>query len=383
MFGRSYYLFSLLGFRIGLDASWFILAFLIVWSLSTGYFPAVVPGLAQTDYLWMGVLGALGLFASLIFHELAHAVVARQYKLRISGITLFVFGGVAQLEEEPRTAGAEFFVAIAGPIASILLSGLFFALSGSGLLSGFESLLAVVAYLALINFVLAAFNMVPAFPLDGGRILRAILWWWNGNMAKATRMAATVGGGLGIALMAFGAYNAFMGIVVAGMWQILIGFFIYRAAGAARAQAGSLPGPGNAHIGHIVEPDPPVIPGDASLAAAADDYFYRLRPRVFLVHEGERAIGTLSLGDFAHVPRAQWGDIPVRQVVQPMASQPMARPEEPASDVLKRMVREGHTHVVIVDNGRVAGVLSRRDIMNFVEPRENDGAVEAGASRAK
>lgn len=383
MFGRSYYLFSLLGFRIGLDASWFILAFLIVWSLSTGYFPAVVPGLAQTDYLWMGVLGALGLFASLIFHELAHAVVARRYKLRISGITLFVFGGVAQLEEEPRTAGAEFFVAIAGPIASIIASGFFFALSGTGLFAGSEPLLAVIAYLALINFILAAFNMVPAFPLDGGRILRAILWWWNGNLSKATRMAATVGAGLGIALMAFGAYNAFTGIVVGGMWQILIGFFIYRAAGFAREQAGSLPGPGNAHIGHILEPDPPVIPGDASLSTVADDYFYKLRPRVFLVRDGERAIGTLTLGDFAHVPRGQWGDIPVRQVIQPMDSQPMARPEEPASEVLKRMVREGHTHVVIVDNGRVAGVLGRRDISNFVAPQEDRGAFETGVSRAE
>jgi len=383
MFGRSYYLFSLLGFRIGLDASWFILAFLIVWSLSSGYFPAVIPGLAQAQYLWMGVLGALGLFASLIFHELAHAIVARQYKLRISGITLFVFGGVAQLEEEPRTAGAEFFVAIAGPIASVIASGFFFGLSATGLFAGSEPLVAVVAYLALINFILAAFNMVPAFPLDGGRILRAILWWWNGNMAKATRMAATVGGGLGIALMGFGAYNAFTGIVVGGMWQILIGFFIYRAAGVAREQAGSLPGPGNAHIGHIVESNPPVIPGEASLATAADDYFYRLRPRVFLVRDGERAIGTLSLGDFAHVPRAQWSDIPVRQVIQPMESQPMARPEEPASEVLKRMEREGHTHVVIVDNGRVAGVLSRRDIANFVGPQEDRGAFQAGVSRAE
>jgi len=383
MFGRSYYLFSLLGFRIGLDASWFILAFLIVWSLSTGYFPAVMPGLAQTAYLWMGVLGALGLFASLIFHELAHAVVARQYNLRISGITLFVFGGVAQLEEEPRTAKAEFLVAIAGPIASVLLSGLFFGVAISGIFAAFEPLLAVIAYLALINFVLAAFNMVPAFPLDGGRILRAILWWWNGNMSKATRMAATVGGGLGIALMAFGAYNAFTGIVVAGMWQILIGFFIYRAAGVAREQAGNLPGPGEAHIGQILDGEPITVPASASLQTAADDYFYRLRPRILPVADGDRIVGTLSLGDFAHVPSTQWSDIPVKQVMQSLSDQPMARPGEPAAEVLKRMVREGHTHVVIVETGRVIGVLSRRDIMNFVEPREEQTRAEATAEQAK
>jgi Zn-dependent protease/CBS domain-containing protein len=383
MFGRSYYLFSLLGFRIGLDASWFILAFLIVWSLSTGYFPAVMPDLAQSAYLWMGVLGALGLFASLIFHELAHAVVARQYNLRISGITLFVFGGVAQLEEEPRTAKAEFMVAIAGPIASYIAAGFFFAVAATGLLAGAEPVIAVVGYLALINVVLATFNLIPAFPLDGGRILRAILWWWNGNMAKATRMAAMVGGGLGIALMAFGAFNAFTGVVVAGMWQILIGFFIYRAAGMARQQAGQLPGPGEAHIGQIVDPNPSTVPANASLHGAAHDYFYRLRPRVLPVSEGERIIGTLSLGDFAHVPTAQWGDIPVSQVMQPLTNQPMAQPGEPASAVLKRMVREGHTHVIIVDNGRVIGVLSRRDIMNFVEPEAERGGAQQAAGQAE
>lgn len=383
MFGRSYYLFSLLGFRIGLDASWFILAFLIVWSLSTGYFPAVVPGLPQADYLWMGVLGALGLFASLIFHELAHAVVARQYKLRISGITLFVFGGVAQLEEEPRTAKAEFFVAIAGPIASFLLAGLLFAFGATGILAGSASLTSVVGYLALINLILAVFNLIPAFPLDGGRILRAILWWSNGNMSKSTRMAATVGGALGIALMAFGAYNAFTGIVVGGMWQILIGFFIYRAAAVAREQAGTLPGPGNAHIGQILDSEPVGIPASASLQTAAEDYFYQLRPRVFIVTDGERTVGTITLGDFAHVPRAQWGDIPVRQVMQPISTQPMARPQEPASEVLKRMVRDGHTHVVIVDTGRVSGILSRRDIMNFVGPEEDYGPAEATPRQAE
>jgi len=383
MFGRSYYLFSLLGFRIGLDASWFILAFLIVWSLSTGYFPAVIEGLPQVTYLWMGVLGALGLFASLIFHELAHAVVARQYDLRISGITLFVFGGVAQLEEEPRTAKAEFLVAIAGPIASILLSALFFGITASGLFSGIAPLLAVTGYLALINFVLAAFNLVPAFPLDGGRILRAILWWWSGNMSRATRMAATVGGGLGIALMAFGAYNAFTGIVVAGMWQILIGFFIYRAAGMAREQAGNLPGPGQSHIGQIVDPREPKVPADASLETAAQEYFYPLRPGILLVADGDRPVGTLSLGDFAHVPKMQWSDIPVRQVMQALTNQPMAQPADPASDVLKRMVREGHTHIVIVDTGRVTGVLTRREIMNFVEPQHESGPAGGTAQEAK
>jgi len=382
MFGRSYHLFSLLGFRIGLDASWFIIAFLIVWSLSTGYFPSQVANLGSTTYLILGVLGAVGLFGSLIFHELAHAVVARQYNLRISGITLFLFGGVAQLEEEPRTAKAEFFVAIAGPIASILLSGFFFALGTSGLLAGSAPLLAVVAYLWMINLILAVFNMVPAFPLDGGRVLRAILWWWNGNMSKSTRIAAAVGGGLGIMLMALGGYAIFRGSAW-GIWQILIGFFIYRAAMVAREQAGNLPGPGNAHVGHILDSDSVAVPANASLQTAAENYIYQLRPRVLAVADESGIVGTLSLGDFAHVPKSQWSDIPVKQVMQHLADQPMARANEPASEVMKRMVREGHTQIVIVDSGRVAGVLSRRDIANFASQVSGDQPIAATTNESK
>jgi Zn-dependent protease/predicted transcriptional regulator len=365
MFGKSYYLFSILGFRIGLDLSWFLLAFLIVWSLATGYFPTMLPGLEQSLYVWMAIVGALGLFASLIFHELAHAIVARYYHLRISGITLFVFGGVAQLEEEPRTAKVEFLVAIAGPIASMILAVLFYGLLSSGVVEGVPAIDAVVGYLALINFMLAAFNLIPAFPLDGGRILRAALWWWQGSLPRATRTAAAVGAVLGIALMGFGAYNMYSGVLLAGTWQLLIGFFIYTAAGAARAQARRYDSEDDTPAEKVITRAPVTLPANLTLEDAAERFFFEYRFKSFPVVEGEQVVGLVTLDDMDKTERTAWPQTRVFDVMQPLSAAISAEAGEPALEVLKRMTRSGHTRMVVMDGTRLAGMLTKRDIMNF------------------
>ena len=178
MFGRGFRLFEILGFEVKIDASWLILAVLVTWSLAGGYFPQNYQGLAPASYLWMGVAGALGLFASIIFHELSHSLVARRYGMPIRGITLFIFGGVAEMEDEPPTAQAEFLMAVAGPIASgaLALSFYIVGLLGEGIAAPVP-VLAVAGWLAFVNTMLAVVNLVPAFPLDGGRMLRAALWY--------------------------------------------------------------------------------------------------------------------------------------------------------------------------------------------------------------
>lgn len=236
MFTRSFPLFSIFGFRISIDLSWFVLAALIVWSLATGLFPESLPERSAQTYYIMGTVAALGMFASIVFHELAHSLVARLYGIKIAGITLFIFGGVAELEDEPPTPKSEFLVAIAGPISSIVLGGALFLIASLFETSGPPEVLAVLSYLTVINIVLAVFNLIPAFPLDGGRMLRAVLWWRQGSLWKATRLASLLGAALGIALMAFGAYNSFQGFLIGGMWQILIGYFVFNAAGNARRQ---------------------------------------------------------------------------------------------------------------------------------------------------
>lgn len=232
MFAHRIKLFELSGFQVQIDASWLLLAVLIVWSLAAGYFPNAAPGLAPTTYWWMGVAGLIGLAASIILHEFAHSLVARRHSMPIKGITLFVFGGVAEMGEEPSSAKGELLMALAGPAMSVVLAGVF-RLTGSGLLPtlGAEHpVVVVLGYLAFINLLLAGFNMLPAFPLDGGRVLRAGLWLWKHDIVQATRIAAASGSVFAFLLMAVGVVNLLAGYPIGGLWWLLMGIFLRAAA---------------------------------------------------------------------------------------------------------------------------------------------------------
>lgn len=226
-------LFDLFGFKVRIHASWLLLAALIVWSLAAGYFPHAAPGLAVSTYWGMGLAGLVGLAGSIVVHELAHSLVARRYEMPIAGITLFVFGGVAEMENEPKTPKGEFLMAVAGPVMSVAIAVLMYAVAslvvrwGGG---GGGWAVAVLAYLALINLLLAIFNLIPAFPLDGGRMLRAALWAWRGDLMWATRMASFSGVTIGMAIMGLGLWLALTGSTITGLWWVLIGFFVRTSA---------------------------------------------------------------------------------------------------------------------------------------------------------
>jgi Zn-dependent protease len=312
-------LFSIFGFRISIDLSWFVLAALIVWSLATDLFPESLPNRSAQTYYIMGTVAALGMFASIVFHELAHSLVARAYGIKIAGITLFIFGGVAELDDEPPTPQSEFLVAIAGPISSIVLGGAFFLIA-----SLFETLsppeaLAVLSYLTVINIVLAVFNLIPAFPLDGGRMLRAALWWWRGDLRKATRQASILGAALGIALMAYGAYNAFDGAMVGGMWQILIGYFVFNAAGNARRQTELVERLRGVSVRHLMR--------TPSLGAPDEPF----------------AGGTLQA-------------------------------EQSAIAALRRLLRTPQSEALVLADGRAVGVIGARDIFAFLNRQAATGS---------
>jgi Zn-dependent protease len=231
MFSRAHRIFEVFGFEIKLDPSWLILAVLIVWSLSGSYFPAQVAGLGYLDYIALAVAAMLGLFVCLILHELAHSLVARRFGLRIGGITLFVFGGVAELDEEPATARSEFWIAVAGPIMSFALAGLaWLVLRMADAASLSPALTALLGYLAMINLVLALFNLVPAFPLDGGRVFRAALWHWFGDLVRATQVATRVASIFAIAMITIGLLSLFDGTSTGGLWLVLIGLYLQMAA---------------------------------------------------------------------------------------------------------------------------------------------------------
>ena len=227
----------ILGFEISLDFSWFIILALVVWSFSTGVFPQESPGLTGPVYLTMGLAAALLFFASLLGHELSHSVVARAKGIKVEGITLFLFGGVARIRSEATKPGDEFLIAGVGPLASLVIAAIFLAIARFGGSVGLAGPWLVVAdYLALLNFVLAVFNLLPGFPLDGGRLLRAAAWKLTGSLTRATRMATTGGRVLGYGLIGLGILEAFQGLVMQGLWLVFIGWYLRNAALASYRQ---------------------------------------------------------------------------------------------------------------------------------------------------
>lgn len=237
MFGKRLKFLNFAGFDIGVDISWFFIAILLSWTLAAGYFPYTTPHLSTVSYIIMGIVGMLALFVSVILHEMGHAIVARSFHLPISRITLFVFGGVAELNQEPPSPKAEFLVAIAGPIVSFIIAAVMYLVTFLGSHWSWPvTVTAVTGYLAFINFVIAAFNLVPAFPLDGGRILRSILWGWKDNLGWATKVTTSLGSAFGFTLIAFGFFFLLTGGIFIGIWWILLGLFLNQAAYMSQRQ---------------------------------------------------------------------------------------------------------------------------------------------------
>jgi Zn-dependent protease len=283
------------------------LALLVAWSLAQGLFPALYEGLPSTTYWWMGLAGVVGLFFSLLFHEMSHSIVARRYGLPIRGITLFLFGGIAEMEEEPANPKTEFLMAIAGPIASGLLAAIFHAVSAIGQAQGLpEAVLGVAQYLALLNGLLAIFNLLPAFPLDGGRVFRAALWYRTGDLRSATRVASRVGAGFGYALMGLGMLNILTGNFIGGIWWFLIGLFLRGAAAASYYQLMTRRALEGEPVRRFMARQPITVPPDITVRQFVDDYVYTYYHDLFPVTENDRLLGCVTTHQVKEVPREQW-----------------------------------------------------------------------------
>lgn len=362
--GHRFTLFSLFGFKVRVDISLLFLALLVTWSLASAVFPRQLPGLERATYWWMGVAGTIGLFFSLIFHELSHSLVARRYGLPISGITLFIFGGVAEMSEEPPSAKAEFWMALAGPAASILLALSAWALSGLGAEAGVpEPVTAVVGYLALINAVLAVFNLVPAFPLDGGRVLRAALWWRRGDIVAATRSAARAGSAFALVLMGMGVLQVVTGNFVGGIWFFLIGMFLRSAAQGSYMDIltrGMLAG---APVRRFMTRDPVTVPSGITLQALVDDYVYAHHHEQFPVVDGERLIGSVGVRQLKATPRESWPHTTVAEIAEPASDANTVDAETDAAKALSLMTRSGRSRLLVTERGRLVGILALKDLL--------------------
>ena len=367
MFGQGLPLFRILGFQVKLDASWLILAVLVTWSLAAGYFPARYEGLSGPTYLWMGVAGALGLFASIVLHELSHSLVARRYGMQIRGITLFIFGGVAEMEDEPPTAKAEFLMAIAGPIASALLSVAFDILGDFGQRLGMEAPIpAVLGYLAFINMLLAVFNLVPAFPLDGGRMLRAALWGWKGDLRWATRIAANAGASFGIALIAFGLFNIVTGNLIGGIWFMLIGFFVRGAATGSYSQMQTRRFFQGEPVRRFMVTDPIAAPPDITIHRLVEDYIYRHYHELFPVVEDSRLLGCIGIAEIRQVPREKWDLVRVFDAMSPASPENTVDADLDAVEALAIMRRTGNSRLMVAEDGRLVGLVTLKDLLRLI-----------------
>ncbi len=366
MFGRRIHLFDLFGFPIRADVSWFVVAVLLAWSYATLFLPPQYPDLA-TSTLWaMAVTLTLGLFASVVLHEVAHALAARHYRLPIKGITLFIFGGVAEMSDEPPHPRAEFVVAVAGPLASLAIgSGLAVAWvlgSGAGLAPPAR---AVVGYLAAMNFLLALFNMVPAFPLDGGRVLRSILWDWQKSLTRATRITSAIGSGFGLLLIVLGGILFLEQAFVAGVWMVLIGFFLRNAARMSYRQVLLRRVLEGEPVSRFMHAHPVAVPRAISVEDLVQEFVLRHHHKMFPVVDGDRLVGCVTTLRIKGLPREEWPRQSVGSITESCDPDNTVSPETDAMTALAKMSRNRSARLIVAEGDRLVGILSLKDLLKF------------------
>jgi Zn-dependent protease/CBS domain-containing protein len=368
MFGNRITLFRLLGFEVRVDLSWIILALLVVWSLSVGFFPFQYEGLSTQTYWIMGIVGALGLFVSIIVHEFSHSVVARKFGMPMKGITLFIFGGVAEMGDEPPSARAEFIMAVVGPLSSILIALVLFILYIGGEAVGIpKSVNGVLAYLAGINILLAGFNLLPAFPLDGGRMLRSALWGMKKNLRWATRISSRIGAGFGVALIVLGFIRVLSGDFIGGMWFFLIGMFLQSAAKMSYQQLITRRALEGEPVRRFMKADPVTVPPSISVEALVDDYIYRHHYKMFPVVEGsQKLLGCVTTKRVKEVPRQDWVHRTVGEIATQCSPENTIEPQVDAMHALSTMNRAGYSRLMVVEDGRLVGIIALKDMLEFL-----------------
>lgn len=375
------------GIPIGAHWSWLLVFGLVVWSLAAALFPATYPGLSDTAYLVMAVVAAVVFFASVLAHELAHALRALREGIRLHGITLWLLGGVAHLRTTPASPGAEFRVAIAGPLVTAVLTVAFGALNLLGDRAGWPGAVqGVVDYLARINLVVLGFNLVPALPLDGGRVLRAWLWHRQRSFTRATASAAAAGRAFGIALVTIGLLGFFTGTGLGGLWFVFLGWFLVQAAQAEAMAAQIRRVLRGVPVRDVMRTDPMVVPQDRTVAEFLDHAAGNRRFSSYPVVDrmgGQALAGMVSVRAAATVPAGERARRDVHDIMTPADEVPTVGPDDEVADTLQLLRGGQHARAVVTDHGRVVGILSATDIAHTLEVEQARGlAPEPGSRRA-
>jgi len=367
MFGDSYRLFKLLGFEVKINPSWLIIAALIVWSLASGTFPHYFENLSASTYWWMGVAGAIGLFLSIILHELSHSLVARKFGMPIKGITLFIFGGVAEMNEEPPSAKSEFWMAIAGPSASIVLGLLFLGFNNLTNQELFpQAVHGVISYLAFINLLLAGFNLIPAFPLDGGRVLRSGLWAWKKNIRWATHISSKIGAAFGIFLIILGGISFFAGNFIGGIWWVLIGLFLRGASKMSYQQLLLRKALQGEVVKDFMNENPITVSPSLPIDQLIEDYIYKFHHKMYPVVQGDKLMGCVTTQDVKDIPKEERPTHTVGDVVKNCSNNNTISPDDDVIKVFMTMKRAGKSRLMVVENNHLVGVIALKDLLRFL-----------------
>jgi Zn-dependent protease/CBS domain-containing protein len=383
---HAFHLGKLFGIDIRIDASWLVIFVLLTWNLSA-MFPGLHPDWPPVESIAVALAASLVFFGCILFHELAHSLVARRYNLRVRSITLFLFGGVSNIEQEPASPRAEFWMAIAGPAASIALGVWFFALALASTAVSVEDaptalngvarlgpIGTLFAWLGPVNIGIGLFNLIPAFPLDGGRVLRSIFWGISGDLRLSTRRVATIGqvfGWLFIVMgfaMTFGAHVVFFGTGLAsGLWLALIGWFLHGAATQSYRRLAIDDALAGHTVAEVMRRDGAVVPPDLSLADLVHASFIPFDERALPVVRDGKLLGLVCLSDVRRVLREAWSSTRVDQVMRPRNVLAVATPNERLADAFARLAQNDIGQVPVLDGERLAGMLNRRDVGRRLE----------------
>lgn len=353
------------GVEVGANWSWLLVVVLIVWVLAAGVFPESSPGLSDGAYLAMASVAAVLFFASLLLHELGHAVQARREGMELDGITLWVFGGVAKFRGQFPSAGAELRIAIAGPLVSLALGVAFLALAEVG--EWPEEVHSVLFWLGSINLILLAFNLLPALPLDGGRVLRALLWARRGDFGAATRSAARLGRLFGQVLIGWGLLVAIFGGAIGGLWLAFIGWFVLMAAESEAQLAAAQTTLGGLRVADVMVADPVTAHPDLTLREFMDRVFLAHRHTAYPVTEGPRALGIVSFRQVADAPEARWDSERLAERMVPLAEALVVAPTAPLAEVLPELAGTSLRRALVCEGDRLVGLLSITDTARVLE----------------
>jgi Zn-dependent protease/predicted transcriptional regulator len=375
----SFKLGRIAGIEIGIHYTWLFAFALVAWSLAAGFFPANYPGWAASTYWVVGIIAALALFGAVLLHELSHSFVALARGHGVHSITLFIFGGVSNLTTEAEDPKDEFLISVVGPLTSFAIAAVCW-LAAQALRAGDSPLGAILSYLAFINVMLGVFNLVPGFPLDGGRVLRSLVWAATGSLRRATEIASYVGQGVGFLMIFWGVAQVLGGNFLGGLWIGFIGWFLNNAAEATRQQQVLQEGLRGARVAEVMNPHPPIASPTMSVQEFVFDHVVRQGQRALLVVDGERLVGLVSITDAKKEPQGAWATTPVGAIMTPVPLKTVS-PDADVNSTLRLLVEGSLNQVPVVRDGRLVGLLSRADIVRFLQLREELGLRRPAASR--